>query len=310
MFCPKCGTELPEDSVFCENCGTKVADHVTAKKNTQSKTRPGRKPVPVIIGIAAAVIIAALLLFFKEKGEENGGSDSKAEVTASKESPTPSPISRSEEKEISEEKENKETEAGTVLSSAPETQAPDLSAPDDFPAEAGDPSAVAADLSTADHAMATDFEWFLDYELLGGEYQGQLVSDRNLTKPVAKDQQALLQGGWKAFMYCADEGADPEDGARYFNAEINSSGDDFAVTMNWKYMFDAVSGQSIEESGSDLFKGNWKEDGTVSVQSDYAMVTFDTFLINQDSTAEYALGTFYWISGETCRIALMRVRKS
>lgn len=275
MFCPKCGTELPEDSVFCENCGTKVADHVTAKKNTQSKTRPGRKPVPVIIGIAAAVIIVALLLFFKEKGEENGGSDSKAEVTASK-----------------------------------ETQAPDLSAPDDFSAEAGDPSAVAADLSTADHAMATDFEWFLDYELLGGEYQGQLVSDRSLTTPVAKDQQALLQGGWKAFMYCADEGADPEDGARYFNAEINSSGDDFAVTMNWKYMFDAVSGQSIEESGSDLFKGNWKEDGTVSVQSDYAMVTFDTFLINQDSTAEYALGTFYWISGETCRIALMRVRKS
>ena len=25
MFCPNCGTQIPDDSAFCENCGTKIA---------------------------------------------------------------------------------------------------------------------------------------------------------------------------------------------------------------------------------------------------------------------------------------------
>ena len=82
--------------------------------------------------------------------------------------------------------------------------------------------------------------------------------------------------------------------------------DNSAFAAKWK------KGAKQDErayTGSDLFKGNWNGDGTVAVKSDYAMVTFDTFLINQDATAEYALGTFYWISGETYRIALMRVRE-
>ena len=272
MFCPNCGAKLPEDSVFCENCGTKV----TGTENTKKETQPKKGlPVPLLIG-AVIILAAVIFLLLKGQGNGNGGTDSPEEI--------PAPVS------------------------AEVPQDSDSTADQGYTAE-NDPAAITAGLSTAEHALATDFEWFLDYELLGGEYQGKLVSDRSLTTLITKDQADLLQGGWKAYMYCADEGANPEDGARYFNAELHPAGDDFSVTMNWKYMFDAVSGSSIEETGSDLFKGNWNGDGTVSVKSDYAMVTFDTFLINQDATAEYALGTFYWISGETYRIALMRVRE-
>ena len=322
MFCPNCGAKLPEDSVFCENCGTKVTGIFNAERENQpkirsdgTKTQPERQnvssrnqkkkglPVPLLIG--AAVIFAAIFfLLFKGKGNGNGGTDS----------PDEAPAFTKEENETEESKETKETEAVKETETAPASASAKTPQDSDSTADQGysalsNPSDIAADLSTVEHALATDFEWFLDYELLGGEYQGQLVSDRSLTTLITKEQADLLQGGWKAYMYCADEGANPEDGARYFNAELHPAGDDFSVTMNWKYMFDAVSGSSIEETGSDLFKGNWNDDGTVSVKSDYAMVTFDTFLVNQDATAEYALGTFYWISGETYRIALMRVHE-
>lgn len=303
MFCPECGSKLPEDSIFCENCGSKVNGNVNAEKKIQPKMKPdvyrNKKKnglaVPLIIG-AAVILAAAVLLLFKGKGNGNGGSDFQDQT----------PAFTTEQKETKAIKETKETE--TAAEPSYSEASPDITADQGYTA-LSDPVAIADDLSTGEHALATDFEWFLDYELLGGEYQGQLVSDRDLTTLITKDQQDLLQGGWKAYMYCADEGASPDDGARYFNAELHPSGNDFSVIMNWKYMFDAVSGSSIEETGSDLFKGNWNEDGTVSVKSDYAMVTFDTFLINQDSTAEYALGTFYWISGETYRIALMRVHE-
>ena len=39
---------------------------------------------------------------------------------------------------------------------------------------------------------------------------------------------------------------------------------------------------------------------------DDSMVNFDGFFMNADGTAEYAIGTFDWISGERCRIGLVR----
>ena len=35
MFCRKCGTQLPDDSVFCTKCGLKVDDAPTVKESTE-----------------------------------------------------------------------------------------------------------------------------------------------------------------------------------------------------------------------------------------------------------------------------------
>ncbi|MDO4488022.1 MAG: zinc-ribbon domain-containing protein [Eubacteriales bacterium] len=170
---------------------------------------------------------------------------------------------------------------------------------------------IAADLSTSESANAMDFEWFLDCVLQDGKGAGRVVTDGSYSTRLTYDMQPMVNGGWKAYMYTENpDGSFTNDGERYFNAEINTSGNRFDMTMNWKYMFDAYAGKSIEETGSDLFEGTWyNDDATGVAQSKYARVTMEGFWVNNDNTAMYAVGTFEWISGEVSRIALMRIKE-
>ena len=55
MFCPQCGTKLPDDSVFCPNCGTRLAEAPVEQVqeqaqefiNTETPVRPAA-PVPPV----------------------------------------------------------------------------------------------------------------------------------------------------------------------------------------------------------------------------------------------------------------------
>ncbi len=38
MFCPNCGSNIPDDSVFCENCGANLQETVSGQ--TQSPVQP------------------------------------------------------------------------------------------------------------------------------------------------------------------------------------------------------------------------------------------------------------------------------
>lgn len=170
----------------------------------------------------------------------------------------------------------------------------------------GDASAVnPADFSTEEIAYATEFDWFIDYIISGGQENGRVVTDPALATRIT-DRPAALNGGWKAFMF-HEEGVYGYDAERYFNAYIQAEKGRFNISMNWKYLFDKNEGSTVEESGSDMFSGTYDETGgTASAQSSYAKVDFDAFYLSTDGTTEYAVGTFYWISGETDRIALMR----
>ena len=167
-------------------------------------------------------------------------------------------------------------------------------------------TALAERLSTTEHALALDFDWALDYVCSGGTSSGRVITDPGAVAPIDADAQPLIDGGWKAFLFTAP-GVYGSDVERYFNVQIDTSDGGLTVVTNWKYLFDPSVGSTIEESGTDTFKGSFDPDsGTATVQSNYAKIDFDAFYLSADGSKEYALGTFFWISGETDRIALMR----
>ncbi len=164
---------------------------------------------------------------------------------------------------------------------------------------------IAEDLSTTDNAHALEFDWFYDYVLNGGHDNGRVITDKKLARRITSEQLAL-NGGWKAFMFTKD-GDYGSDGERYFNATVDTKGNKFNITLNWKYFLDPGSKKTVTEKGSTSFKGTYDDlEGTAVCRSDDAMIEFDEFYISTDGLTEYAVGTYHWISGEIDQIALVR----
>ncbi|WP_036612399.1 zinc-ribbon domain-containing protein [Oribacterium sp. P6A1] len=164
---------------------------------------------------------------------------------------------------------------------------------------------IAEDLSTSEDAHALEFDWFYDYVLNKGRDNGRVITDKNLARRIT-DEQAALNGGWKAFMFTKD-GDYGSDGERYFNATVDTKGNKFYVTLNWHHYLDPTSGKTVTETGNDLFRGTYDDlEGTAVCRSDYGMIEFNEFYISTDGLTEYAIGTFHWISGEIDQIALAR----
>lgn len=166
---------------------------------------------------------------------------------------------------------------------------------------------VAANLSTDANASATDFEWFIDSEI-GDGYGAGIVLD--LSDLVIGEGNEMLNGGWKAYMLdTLTKPYNPET-ERYFNVTVDSAGTKFKITTNWAILYLPKDGQSVNEEGNDVFEGTWDpETGKATATSSYAKIEFDNFYISEDARAEYAVGTFYWNSGEIERIGLMRVNR-
>lgn len=78
MFCPKCGNQLPANSVFCDSCGARIvntADHTATQEpvhmrpesHTQqpdNKNEKSGNKLPAIIGALALVALIAGFLFY------------------------------------------------------------------------------------------------------------------------------------------------------------------------------------------------------------------------------------------------------
>lgn len=166
---------------------------------------------------------------------------------------------------------------------------------------------VAANLSTDANASATDFEWFIDSEI-GDGYGAGIVLD--LCDLVIGEGNEMLNGGWKAYMLDTLTKPYAPETERYFNVTVDSAGTKFKITTNWALLYFPKDGQSVNEEGSDVFEGTWDpETGKATATSSYGKIEFDNFYISEDAKAEYAVGTFYWNSGETERIGLMRVNR-
>lgn len=265
MYCPECGKQIPDDSVFCPECGRKIElQKMSAAEENKCESTKKKNGFPAWWIIALILIFGGLIIkyFINEKGNED----------------------------------NPEPDFGTETTGY---------VPDSMAEETAEISVRS--LSTDDFANAQDFEWFLDYELSDGSGAGRVITEPGAVDLIQGDGAYLLNGGWKAYMLDTQSvPCDPNSG-RFFNVNIDTDNNSFDVTINWKYLILPYSDETIEEEGSDLFKGRWdSENAAAKCQSDFGTLEFSQFYITPDYSAEYAIGTFTWISGEIGRIALMR----
>ena len=370
MFCPNCGAQIPDDSIFCDQCGYRVAGESTGQQaqagqqdyaGQQYRSEQQYQAVPAdvpdgknsgskvavyaVIGVAV-LAVAGAGIFFLRKGKSGDEKEQKPAIVAESDaqvSEQTGGAGADEEESAGTVESADEKEKGSSAASADEKDSSgsevDLKA--DLQAEAGESQAeetqtgdeaetseedisqgleeaagegltademaeLAEKLSTTESAMALDFEWAMEYVLYGGEDSESVVADPSQAERITGDMQPLLNGGWKAFMFTktGDYGSDVE---RYFNAEILTSDEDFWLGANWNYVFDPGNGTSAEESGRGSFIGSFDAaNGTATAAASDARIDFDAFYISKDGKTEYALGKYYWISGEIDQIALMR----
>ena len=370
MFCPNCGAQIPDDSIFCDQCGYRVAgesigqqaqagqqDYAGQQYRSEQQYQAVPADVPdgkssgskvavyAVIGVAV-LAVAGAGIFFLRKGKRGDEKDQKPAIVAESDaqvSEQAGGAGADEEESAVTVESAEEKEKGSSAASADEKDSfgseVDLKA--DLQAEAGESQAeetqtgdeaetseadisqgleeaagegltademaeLAEKLSTTESAMALDFEWAMEYVLYGGEDSESVVADPSQVERITGDMQPLLNGGWKAFMFTktGDYGSDVE---RYFNAEILTSDEDFWLGANWNYVFDPGNGTSAEESGRGSFNGSFDAaNGTATAAASDARIDFDAFYISKDGKTEYALGKYYWISGEIDQIALMR----
>ncbi|MBQ7535398.1 MAG: zinc ribbon domain-containing protein [Stomatobaculum sp.] len=103
MFCPNCGTKIPDDSVFCENCGTKIDEIPGGPGNPGTPSgdpdytnipsggpvyseRPSggpRFPVAAAVGVLAAAVIIGAVVMVKGKKKDPGTPTAVAETVES-----------------------------------------------------------------------------------------------------------------------------------------------------------------------------------------------------------------------------------
>ena len=381
MFCPNCGTQIPDDSIFCDQCGYRVAGESTGQQaqagqqdyaGEQYRSEQQYQAVPAdvadgkssgskvaiyaVIGVAV-LAVAGAGIFFLRKGKSGDEKDQKPAIIAESDAQVSEASGGAGSDEVgkaesagtvesADEKENgsgaasagekdsgesradlkadigadlkADLQAETAQAQTEEAQTGDEAGSSETDISQGleeaagegltadEMAELAEKLSTTESAMALDFEWAMEYVLYGGEDSESVVADPSQVERITGDMQPLLNGGWKAFMFTktGDYGSDVE---RYFNAEILTSDEDFWLGANWNYVFDPGNGTSAEESGRGSFNGSFDAaNGTATAAASDARIDFDAFYISKDGKTEYALGKYYWISGEIDQIALMR----
>lgn len=324
MFCPNCGANIPDDSVFCGNCGTKIeavpvapavapqpkntTDGATVPPPTTSQAilkenKKKKNPLPFIMVVIVLVIVIAGTAKFLKKGREARLSGV-GKTTTSTEGTTAKTIETGKETPTSTLK-TSETSVSVSLDTT------GIDGIEDIPGGRSleEMKAISDKLSTTTVPNYLDFEWLFDLDTDTGEGQADFLRNGEAEK-IMYEENPLLNGGWGGILL--DTFSKPYDPIviRYFTVDVDTKGGDFAMDVAWNQVFFPHDGTTFEDNDTVSFTGTWDAvTGTASLTSDYYKVEFDNFYLSEDECAEIATGTFYWNTGEVERIGLIRYNR-
>lgn len=345
VFCPECGARIDEESesgkagdapvVMKPKTTPTPPDIPTPAINQQNEKASASKNNTIlyisVLGAAVVLIVAGFFLYknFTGKGAkpeaeeiakvENTDNNATTQETPKEDEAKAGDEAKAEAELLNDQNEkekadaaasdtSKDNDASAAERSIGETFDEDY--PNGFSEETAltesDLKAFADRLSTTESAKALDFEWFIDYVNNGGTGPGKFLTDENQVFLVTGSMTPILNGGWKCFMFTkkGDYGSDVE---RYCNAEIQIEGEKIYITINYDEYFDPSSGKSEKEDMQAKYKGTINTvTGKVVAQSDDSKIEIDNFYSAMDIESEYAVGRFYWISGEIDQFGLMR----
>lgn len=344
MFCENCGQNIKPGNKFCDNCGAKIVykqvetviesnkteEFIKRKQNeridrVEKKQKKKKSSAPILICFIAVLAIAlaiVIIIIVKKKADEDINEGIRDDASKNEaledehfkdldydlydlESIDELSPETPEEYEAYFDmleyyvlgEESSASEESIVTEDIFESEEDGEAADDAENVTEAEGLLISEELSTTDNAGLMDFEWLHDViDFDGATGAGALVDESNVTQITGDN--AALNGGWKAYIY--DESTE-----RFLNAEINASGSDFSIRLNWKNIY--FDGASYEETGSDDFDGTWDfESGTAKAQGVNGKLEITSFMLSNDMMHEYAMGVFYWPSGEKGYIGLMR----
>lgn len=311
MYCSECGKEIKIGSKFCENCGAKIIykpDEI-ADRGFQNGNSIKKSKVPILNGIIIIFVIVFVIIIMltvgKKDKEDSEALDNNIHNPEGIEALDCDLYNPEDIEALAPESAEEYDAYFDILEYYATGEAPEESdwaeeyyeSFSEIELEDDSGTQIADVLSTSENAGIMDFEWFHDVIDFNGTTGAGIVVDASNAELITGDGKSL-NGGWKAYIY-------DDDTERFLNAEIDINGNAFAITLNWKYLY--LDGSTYDETDSSSYSGTWNpEQGAAKGQSIDGEVEITAFYLSNDQLHEYAIGIYYWPSGEIGHIGLMR----
>ena len=310
MFCPNCGAQIPDDSIFCDKCGCRVGGGISEQRNhadstsfpDERKSGSSKAAKYIVVAVVIAAVVGAGVFFLWKAGVLGSGTALKPElsVTATELAPeseklpeettTPATVDSPTEAHT-EDATEKPTEAPTE-----EVQDPETHDDTEQTAETGTESKAEtsgesvegpveepAPLPYADtlgNPAATDFAWITDVQT--GDLTGRFLSNDELV------------GKWKGEIIY-DAGI-----WELVSITIYTDG---KITIE-PYQINYGEGWDDETDGEPyLFNGEFDVSG-INAAGSFGSISLYTFL--ESYGTQYGVGTFTVNNSNSAKVYMVR----
>ena len=298
MFCPNCGAQIPDDSIFCDKCGCRVGGGISEQRNhadstsfpDERKSGSSKAAKYIVVAVVIAAVVGAGVFFLWKAGVLGSGTAPKPElsVTATEPAPESEKLPKktttpartdSATEEPTEEAQDSETHvdaeqtAETGTESKAETSGESVEGPVEEPA----PLPYA---DTLGNPAATDFAWITDVQT--GDLTGRFLGNDELV------------GKWKGEIIY-DAGI-----WELVSITIYTDG---KITIE-PYQINYGEGWDDETDGEPyLFDGEFEVSG-INAAGNFGSISLYTFL--ESYGTQYGVGTFTVNNSNSAKVYMVR----